>query len=352
MKYEKYFLGGSSPTGFKTRFYNLISDSDYYTYIIKGGPGTGKSSLMKRLADAFPDEEKEIYYCSSDPDSYDAVLFKKPKVIILDGTAPHVFDPDYPGAVQRIIDLGQYWDNSRLKANKKAIIESTDVYLQYHARCKRFITALAAITGDTVQIARSAINEKKLDSFTTRLSKKLLPKKSGSEGTIFFKQISAITPKGYLTNIPENDTIYLLNDSYMAGSDYFLRKLTGDITSKGYDAQVSLCTLHNEDSFEHLRIPELSISFLSSTHINNLILNAKNPINFQRFYDKNIIRNKKSRLRFNASAVKNLQSEAVSSLKCAKDSHDILEHYYIESVDFDSVNRLAYTLISEIKSLY
>ena len=51
-----YFLGCSSPEGFHSFFDELCpTHSGGYTYIIKGGPGTGKSSLMKRINSALTD---------------------------------------------------------------------------------------------------------------------------------------------------------------------------------------------------------------------------------------------------------------------------------------------------------
>ncbi len=346
------FLGGSSPNGFRTHFGEMISDTDYRTYIIKGGPGTGKSSLMKRLAEAFPDEEKEVYFCSSDPDSIDAVIFRERKVIFVDGTAPHTFDPDYPGAVQQILDLGACWDASALRKSKKEIISTTAEYLQYHARCRRFITALAAVTSDTCNIGRLALNEQKLDGFIDRLAKKVLPKKKEpEEGKTVFRQLSALTPKGYLTNIPEDYAVYLLNDSFYAGSEIFLRRFADIAVTHGYEVSISLCTLYGEETFEHLLIPELKIAFMTADPINSLSIAAKQPVNFRRFYDKNIIRSRKTRIKFNETAAENLLDEAVGSLVSAKAEHDKLEQFYIKAVDFDSVNRICYGMISEIRSL-
>lgn len=346
------FLGGSSPNGFRTYFGNMIADTGFHTYIIKGGPGTGKSSLMKRLAEAFPDDKKEVYYCSSDPDSLDALVFPERKVILVDGTAPHVFEPEYAGAVQQILDLGAYWDISRLKKSKDDIISANSAYLQHHVRCRRYITALSAVTGDTSQIGSLALNGDKLEGFISRLSKKLLPKKSSAcEGKIEFRQLSALTPKGYLTNIPEDYSVYLLNDSYYAGSEQFLRKFADIASKKGYSVSVSVCTLHGSESFEHMLIPELKIAFFTANPINNLVVESKQPVNFRRFYDKNAISEKKLRIKFNESAAKNFRDEAVLSLKNAKAEHDKLEQLYIPVVDFDGVNRLCYTLISQIKSL-
>ena len=45
-----FFLGSSGTSGFKTDFGKIINKPGYYTYILKGGPGTGKSTLMKKIA--------------------------------------------------------------------------------------------------------------------------------------------------------------------------------------------------------------------------------------------------------------------------------------------------------------
>lgn len=44
-----FFLGTNSGTGFHSLFYDLTEHATpYSTFIIKGGPGTGKSGLMKK----------------------------------------------------------------------------------------------------------------------------------------------------------------------------------------------------------------------------------------------------------------------------------------------------------------
>ena len=48
--YPKYLLGANSCEGFVSYFAdNYDALSDWRAYIIKGGPGTGKSSFMKYI---------------------------------------------------------------------------------------------------------------------------------------------------------------------------------------------------------------------------------------------------------------------------------------------------------------
>ena len=49
-----FFLGANSPQGFVSRFDQLdCGDPQWHTFIIKGGPGCGKSSFMRRIAELF-----------------------------------------------------------------------------------------------------------------------------------------------------------------------------------------------------------------------------------------------------------------------------------------------------------
>lgn len=86
-----FFLGeGSIYGGYDTAFPQEMEKQGIFTYILKGGPGCGKSTLMRQIAEVFCDREPvERYFCSSDPHSLDAVVLTKSKVAIVDGTAPH-----------------------------------------------------------------------------------------------------------------------------------------------------------------------------------------------------------------------------------------------------------------------
>ena len=87
----EYFLGANSPTGFYSLYDHLLPPEQARAiYILKGGPGCGKSTLMRQVA-AWAQEaglETEYILCSGDPDSLDAVVFPDKAAAIVDGTAP------------------------------------------------------------------------------------------------------------------------------------------------------------------------------------------------------------------------------------------------------------------------
>lgn len=348
---QSYFLGSTSPSGFKSKFIRQIRKPGFYTYMLKGGPGTGKSTLMKKIANEFDDDECELYYCSSDTKSLDAVVLTKKKIIVVDATAPHVFDPEYPGVSQEIINLGSFWDRDKLSSHEAAIRYYFEENAKYHAKARRYVQAFASLNNNIYSIAENALLKDKLDAAVNRLASKLFPKVQAGrpEGCIEYKQLSALTSYGYITNeIPDSYTVYTLNDDYFAGSDLFLRKIADLAVKYGLNIIISECNMLNEPIFEHALIPELDIAFISSSFFNEKKTETSPSVNFTRFYDKAVLSQKKNHLAFDKKAVTELCTEAAQSIDTALDIHDELEKFYIDSLDLLSLNEFTDNLINSI----
>ena len=87
----RYFLGANTPDGFYSLFQHLLPVEEAKTlYILKGGPGCGKSTLMNRLSRTAQELEEPVeeILCSGDPDSLDGVIFPQRRVALVDGTFP------------------------------------------------------------------------------------------------------------------------------------------------------------------------------------------------------------------------------------------------------------------------
>lgn len=91
-KAYRFFLGANSPDGFHSFYDQLIDlNTAKEVIIIKGGPGSGKSSFMKRAAAPLTDAGylTEYISCSADPDSLDGIIFPELGLAFVDGTQPH-----------------------------------------------------------------------------------------------------------------------------------------------------------------------------------------------------------------------------------------------------------------------
>ena len=117
------FAGANTGKGF-VGVYPTVADEEnlQHLYIIKGSAGCGKSTFMKKAAEA---SEKngynvEYFYCSSDPESLDCIVLDN-RIAILDGTAPHVKEMTFPGAVSEILDFSQFLSTDKLINNREEI---------------------------------------------------------------------------------------------------------------------------------------------------------------------------------------------------------------------------------------
>lgn len=351
MSNRTYFLGSPTPNGFETHFGDNIKSGKLFTYILKGGPGTGKSTLMKKLAAALADaDEPELYYCSSDPDSLDAIVFRKLGVIFVDGTSPHVFEPTYPGARERLIDLGRFWDDDLLRSYADEIIRLSDENQKYHQREKRYLGAACSLNADILAIGDAAILSDKLAAFTKRLATKRIPKSGRTDGKISIRQITSITPKGVLTLSPAFDGYdrYVISDTCYAVTDALLKSLSVLAASAGYDVIASKNVFLPGCVYEHIVIPELRLAFVSSETAGT---DGVAKINALRFYDREILRERRRRFAFNSSAKREIISAAADSLAKAKAVHDDLEKCYIGAMDFGAIGKLTDELTEKLRTL-
>ena len=126
-----FFLGANSGEGFQSLYPDLADLEKIRDLIVlKGGPGVGKSTFMKQVGRAAEEAGQQVEYiwCSGDPDSLDAVLLPECAAAVVDGTSPHVVEPRYPAAVDRYVNLGQFYDVDALKKRRLEVVTHTEAY--------------------------------------------------------------------------------------------------------------------------------------------------------------------------------------------------------------------------------
>ena len=146
-----FFLGANTPSGFYSLYDQMLPPQEARRiYLLKGGAGCGKSSLMKRVAAALEEAGESVEYirCSGDPDSLDAVIFPRLKAAIVDATAPHVMEPRLPGVVESYVDLGRFYDHRALAKQREEVAAATDGYKSHYKRAYRCLTAAAQLAED------------------------------------------------------------------------------------------------------------------------------------------------------------------------------------------------------------
>ena len=346
-----FFLGASTPGGFFSLFDELLGPEDgWRLYILKGGPGTGKSTLLRRVA-AEADRRGlfcERIFCSSDPDSLDAVLVPSLKVSVADGTAPHVLEPVYPGARDVTVELG-VCRNDRLLYEKRAeVLRLTDENRALHEGARRYIAAAAAADAEKRLLARRALREDALLDCARRLEGRILPQTNG-EARRRRRFLTAVTPKGVFT-LEETppalcERLLVLSDPWGAGAETLLKELAAASEKSGARDLLCLSFLDPETP-QALFLPEAGFGVLTGKARGDAA--GARTLRAERFYDREALSEVGPRLRFIRKAKRDLLGQAVSLVQHAKAVHDDLEALYAEAMDFDAVRRIGDELIGEI----
>lgn len=353
----KFFLGANSPFGFFSRFDNLYDpEKGYFCYILKGGPGSGKSSLMKKIAARAVnrDFQVELIYCPSDPNSLDAVILPEKKVSIVDGTAPHTMDPAYPGASDEIINLGEFWDSHIISSKKDDVLRLSRKSLLFRTRSTGYLKACKSIKSDIINIASNAINEEKVLDYSRKLTKKLFKKVSDLKGRETIKFISAVTPDGIIffedTISLMCEKIYIIDDCFGVVSPIILSYLRNAALNLGHNVITCYCPLDPKNKIESLIFPDDSIAFAVSNKNHSLenLKNGAKKINATRFLDRKVVSSHLRLLNFDRKIELELLNEAIKNLNKAKSIHDEIESIYVPAMNFKLIDKISKQLIEEI----
>ena len=341
----RFYLGANTPVGFVGYLDDLYDAGDgWQAYIIKSWPGTGKSSLMRTVMNTMSElgQEPEAIYCSSDPRSLDGVLFPKLKICILDGTAPHVIEPRYWGAVEQIVNLSACMDGDLLHRQHAAIMSATDACSAMHVRCRKFIGAAASLLGDSARILQEFTDGEKVARTAARIAAREFGCHSGAPGKERRRFLSAVTPEGIVTFHETIQAlcprIYAVEDEHGAAS----RLLLGDLRRRALDAGLDIvtcaCPLAPHDKLEHLLIPSLGLGFTTSNTWHKADFPVYRRIHAARFTDTEGLRSKRQILSFNRRAARELLNEAIQIAADAMALHDKMERFNIRAMDWEKAD--------------
>lgn len=350
-----FYMGANSPTGFHTFYSELETPvQGARSYLIKGGAGTGKSSLMKRvLAECGGTGLIEQIHCSSDPNSLDGIILKSPKISMVDATPPHVIEPLYPGGYQTVINLCDFLEESELEASLPEIIRHQTQNKSYHKKCCDMLQCANILLNDSRRYVEEHTNFDKIRELVSRIIKKEFKKPPKICGIVHKRLLSAVTNQGVITYSETAPVlaqkIYLIKDDYGVASNVILTALLDKLMSLRYEVYACYCPLNQQTKLEHLFVPELSLGFVTESRYNSFDkVEPFSVISYSRFTDKSALKRRKQLLSFNRKAAAELITSAITALKSAKEVHDLLEQQYLKAVDFAAVTKKADSIILAI----
>jgi hypothetical protein len=348
----RYFAGSNTGRGFVHYFESNFQGLDQL-FILKGGPGTGKSTLMKKIGRFFADggQDVEWIHCSSDPDSVDAVLIPGLKAGIVDGTAPHIIEPAFPGAVEEYVNMGIAWDRRKLKSRKREIIAlNRDIQKTYESAFSSLAEALRELEGMDSGIPPSA-DGGTIDSLADDWIRRLIPGTIREEkGMVKHRFLHAITPDGVLDYFPDLTDNFLqrifLKGGRKPAVTVLLEKIAHASSEAGYHVEIYHSGL-NPLYLDMIAVRELGWAIISSSPPFAYPFNMKTD-EVVEMENRSLTEKQIGEFRSHLTRCQSFLKEGIQTLDRARKLRMELEKIYVDAVHFSRVDPITEQLIREI----
>lgn len=195
---KEFFASANGCNGFKSYFEEIFNSSHFdRIFVLKGGPGTGKSTLMKKTFNALKSKKLnfEIFRCSSDSNSLDGLILEdeKSRVAIIDGTAPHERDAVVPGATDVLVNLGEAIRNDSMKELKSEVLELNRLKRNAYIGAYKELSKNAILRINLEAEIQSIVDETLVDAFVDNLVKSF----NIENGTSGVRLLSSFSKDGY-----------------------------------------------------------------------------------------------------------------------------------------------------------
>lgn len=349
------FAAANTYGGFVSLFDETFSrDAVGKIYILKGGPGNGKSTLMKRYAE---NAQKNgfspiFYHCSSDPKSLDGVFVPETGTAILDGTPPHVFEPVYPCVRDVYVNLAGVFDEKKLAESDTAIKLLCRRKSDCYKTAYRLLAAAKNIESEMYALSQKFVSRRKIKDTAVRfagkyLKKSICAKNRGEVSQILTQAVSADGEIRFFS--PENraETLFFIKENKLAGR-MFLSELAEIVRRSGTEAVFSLMPENlSEVSGIYMPAQKISVSFFDDDYCAKLDKLGKpyKTINASRFTDSEKYKLYRGKYRFAEKCLETLKSSACEELSAAGAYHAKLEKIYGGAADYSAAEEIGRSII-------
>ena len=255
----QFFLAANSGRGFVSRYAGFPGEGAFL-HILKGGPGTGKSSFLKRIRSeaAARGYDTESILCSGDPDSLDGLSIPALGLAWADGTAPHALEPKAFGVDADYVNLGLFC-RPLDEAARARVGELNRAYKARYRDAYALLRAALVLEEAGSRPATEAELTAAEESVRQRLA--AYPEAGGQKGRRETRFLSAISCKGLL-RLDATEEMLCKQMQPLPGGHAALERAAELAAERGL--RVICCPRPlNPDELEAVLLPEAGLGFFA-----------------------------------------------------------------------------------------
>jgi len=260
------FASSYTSQGFYTFIPELVNSLSK-VYILKGAPGSGKSTFIRLLGEVMSQQgyDVEFWVSAVDPVTPDGVYIPQLDAAVINGSLPQPIDPKYPGVREKIINLGEYWDQSIVEQQYREIIAQIDKTDKFQVQVSRVLKEASRAKEEIRKANAAYLNMEKIEQLIKNLSKDIMENRPGEKH--YFAGV--ITEDGLVDYI--NELSYDCKKRYIfkgpsgSGKSTVICELAREAKQKGYFLEYYHCGLE-VDYLVMVIIRNLQLALIEAGH--------------------------------------------------------------------------------------
>ena len=334
---ERYFLGNNTAYGFFGNYEEELKDKRK-AVLLKGGPGTGKSTVLKRIAKEAEARgfDYELWYCSGDPKSLDGVYIKELNEAIVDATAPHATGADLPILKDVIVDLAGSLKEEILRPFGEEIVKLIKCKKHRFMRAYQHLKVGFCHFKNQIELEKQNVNAQKIKSLALDFARSIIGEndkddEEAHERKVFVEAICPYGESAYYDHLQGKQVVKVKGGDYAANE--FLREVR-ELTKGG----LSVLNPLDPNRIDGIVIGDVAVVRDTGFVNENMTIDLGG---FERFEDEDeIVEEKNGRVIETALAVEELNR--------AREYHLELEKYFVAAMDFENNDILYGRILKEL----
>lgn len=346
----RYLLASSNTGQGYSSFLPALINELNKVYILKGAPGSGRSTFIRQvgLALATKGYETDFFVSPFNASSLEGVIFPQLGLGVVNGDLECKIEARYPGIAGEVINLGEHWDREQLVEHQQEIRDLVNE-IQKHVELSRGLLKEASRVKEGLKsFWVTGLNLERVEALVTRLVTEILDR-IPTERHYFG---STLSPQGFVSYIDQLSGScacrYVLQGPPGSGKSTVLLALGERALARGCQVEFYHDGL-NPDSLNMIIMTSLGVAVVDASGLTltarpgDIIIDTRECIESEPedFFEHEI---NEAQRRLDA-----LVEEASAVLSKAEFCRKRLQKIYSRAMDFSEIERIQAQIIEEIQ---